>query len=260
MAIDFAAMLLEELDDCDNSSTNEEEVSNKIVVDRELNLTMPTLTGRDVELSVPADWVVSKRIAATKLDSIWLIDNVMSRDGEEKLSEAILTNGLKDKWISLHNRCLQEWGGSTNETTGDIKITNLPDWLQWLANFFSDFHLWGDQPCNHILINKYTTSTGIMAHTDGPKYHPLSVIVSLLEPALMIFTPRRGYEGISEPLEILIPPRSILIFTGSAYETHTHEIPDGIAVPITGNCCNASPGICSRSGPRISLTIRRVLD
>eukprot|EP01060_Flectonema_neradi_P021215 TRINITY_DN2874_c0_g2_i1.p1 TRINITY_DN2874_c0_g2~~TRINITY_DN2874_c0_g2_i1.p1 ORF type:complete len:283 (+),score=50.43 TRINITY_DN2874_c0_g2_i1:66-851(+) len=260
MAIDFAAMLLDELDGY--SSTEAEDVNPNRALQPECDLkalSMPTLLPIDVKINLPIDWVIRNKIARSKLDSIWLIQNAMSEEGERNLSTAIQSEGLKDKWISLHGRKLQEWGGTTDEKSGDIKVSNLPEWLVPVADTFNRQSLWGGEPCNHILINRYTEDTGIMAHTDGPKYHPLSVIVSLLQPAVMIFKARRGFAGVSAPVEVFMPPRSVLIFADSAYETHTHEIPEGNNIPITKMCCNDSPGTCTRTGPRLSLTIRRVL-
>ena len=48
----------------------------------------------------------------------------------------------------------------------------------------------GKEP-NHVLLNAYMPGQGIMAHQDGPLYHPGACIVSLSSPTVMHFT-RKG--------------------------------------------------------------------
>ena len=48
----------------------------------------------------------------------------------------------------------------------------------------------GEEP-NHVLLNAYMPGQGIMAHQDGPLYHPGACIVSLSSPTVLHFT-RKG--------------------------------------------------------------------
>jgi hypothetical protein len=67
-----------------------------------------------------------------------------------------------------------------------------------------------------------------MAHTDGPFYHPRAAILSLGGPAIFHFQrPRRAAEqqGADTAVgSLVLQPRSLLVFTGEAYEGHLHEI------------------------------------
>ncbi len=68
-----------------------------------------------------------------------------------------------------------------------------------------------------------------MAHTDGPFYHPRAAILSLGGPAIFHFQrPRQaaaqGGDDDTAVGSLVLQPRSLLVFTGEAYEGHLHEI------------------------------------
>ena len=133
--------------------------------------------------------------------------------------------------------------------------------LERLAHDTGAFGAAHEQP-NHVLLNAYLPGQGIMPHQDGPLYHPGVCIVSLGAPAIMRFT-RKHCDGVGAPLmvgeqaacqtpwcmllicmrwqqrvlgamqiapstkpvlSVALMPRSLLVFSGEAYENCLHGI------------------------------------
>ena len=67
----------------------------------------------------------------------------------------------------------------------------------------------GEEP-NHVLLNAYMPGQGIMAHQDGPLYHPGACILSLSSPTVMHFT-RKG----PDPGDHMRHPNEQTITSGS---------------------------------------------
>lgn len=81
------------------------------------------------------------------------------------------------------------------------------------------------QPINHILVNEYTAPHGILGHEDGPAYEPIVSIVSLESSVRLEFTPK---EDSQVPVEVCLPPRSLVVFTGGFYMNYLHSIADQV--------------------------------
>ena len=74
-----------------------------------------------------------------------------------------------------------------------------------------------------------------MPHQDGPLYTPAVAIASLGCGATMRFTPHRGVadDGAAHPTDadvdaspfgVWLPPRSLLLFDGTLYDSYLHGI------------------------------------
>ena len=117
-----------------------------------------------------------------------------------------------------------------------------------------------DHPPNHVLINEYSPTQGIMPHTDGPSYFPLTCTVSLGAPAVVTFQERlkTGEIGMREAAHVLdayLAPGSLLVFSQDYYTRMLHSI-SAHSATISGKTFNAIPGTTYRRGNRWSLTIR----
>ena len=165
-----------------------------------------------------------------------------------------------------------------------------------------DVELFGGQDLNHILVNSYRPGEGILAHQacahfrplfdrmeafwlshalskehqqDGPAYFPCVAIVSLGASAAMHFRPpleatassSPGDSGLDRAPGVLLERRSLLVFSGDAYERWLHGIDAAdrdVVGDVPGGCCAApGSGICKgtvveREGVRVSLTCRIV--
>ena len=95
---------------------------------------------------------------------------------------------------------------------------------------------WGSTPfipaeMNHVLINEYTTTQGIMAHEDGPLYDPLVAIVSLGATVNLEFIQKRrdshkleDDEAAQHRISCILSPRSLVVFRGKFYSDYLHGI------------------------------------
>jgi len=145
----------------------------------------------------------------------------------------------------------------------DASLTPFPPYLDLITTalrpLFPPTH-----PPNHILINEYTATQGIMAHTDGPFYHPQTCTISIGGAALLRFTPRLASTDIgmhsSEPLhEAVLRTGSLLLFKEEFYMEMLHEIVEKgeeDTVCAGERCFNAVEGEVVERWYRVSFTVR----
>lgn len=144
---------------------------------------------------------------------------------------------------------------------------------------------------NHVLVNEYLPGQGIMAHSDGPLFHPVICTLSCGSHTILEFfekdtetsnttnetekadngdaaapddnktTPKR------KPIcQLMIEPGSLLILKDDMYNKYLHSISEVTEDLITNNIANIDRCINFRNrlgevvqrGRRISLTIRHV--
>lgn len=181
------------------------------------------------------------------------------------------------RWVALRNRRLQVYGGTVTPR-GLVGAEPLPPWLAALAAALVAAGAFPrDAPPNHVLVNEYAPGQGILPHTDGPAYFPRTGTLSLGSAALMTLYAAGGEGGgggereggggggggTRVPVaEVLLAPRSLVVFGGAAYARHLHGIGEELTERVGGAapCVNA-PG---RAGEvlvralRVSLTLRHV--
>jgi hypothetical protein len=124
-----------------------------------------------------------------------------------------------------------------------------------------------DQPPNHVLLNDYQPSQGILPHTDGPLYASRTATLSLGSQVVLEFTKRLSSDqiGVVERsdesiVQILLHAGSLIVFQDEAYEKYCHGIPmDVWQDTTTSHCVNAPSGIDVPRGRRFSLTFRHKL-
>ena len=178
-------------------------------------------------------------------------------------------------WVELRRRRLLCYGSAADgggATAG--ALAPLPPWLGRLAD---DLVAVGAFPPerrpNHVLVNHYAPGDdgvrceGILPHTDGPAYFPVTATLSLGAPALMRFADRRHDGRGDVPVAtILLEPRSLVVFSGAAYTTLLHSIGEdareavGAFAPCV-NCVEAciAPGdAVVRDAARLSFTFRHM--
>jgi alkylated DNA repair protein alkB homolog 6 len=76
---------------------------------------------------------------------------------------------------------------------------------------------------NHVLINEYDATQGIMPHTDGPSYEPHTATLSLGFPVVLHFDPMRK-ESSCRACSVVLTHGSLIVFTDNAYSHFTHGI------------------------------------
>eukprot|EP00592_Proboscia_alata_P006156 CAMPEP_0194356426 /NCGR_PEP_ID=MMETSP0174-20130528/4082_1 /TAXON_ID=216777 /ORGANISM="Proboscia alata, Strain PI-D3" /LENGTH=347 /DNA_ID=CAMNT_0039126017 /DNA_START=66 /DNA_END=1106 /DNA_ORIENTATION=+ len=100
-----------------------------------------------------------------------------------------------------------------------------------------------NHPPNHVLINEYQPSMGILPHTDGPEYQDKTATVSLggsdviLRFTKRLLTDEIGSSSLNQENRSLDKPilelvlggnGSLVVFEKDAYTKHLHSIKDGI--------------------------------
>ena len=192
-------------------------------------------------LPLPFDFsmsVIDDRIR----NSVKLYPNILTEEEEAFLLRNINDPG-KASWQLVRNRRLQCFGG---DPVPGAARTALPDWLYLLAKFIENTAAL-EYKIDHVLLNEYKVGQGILPHTDGPSYFPCVACVSLGATADMIFQTKLSTQEIGKVpskhlARITLPPRSLVLFWGFAYENALHSIE------------NVRDGIV-----RISLTMRKML-
>jgi alkylated DNA repair protein alkB family protein 6 len=220
---------------------------------------------------------LEQRYRVGTLSSIYLVPEYVSPDQETSLLREILDG--KAPWTAVSGRRLRSLGGAVSAKGGLIPAP-MPNWLQTVVERISrEAGPYGGPTANHVLLNVYAPGRGIMPHEDGPVYYPGAAILSLGAPAVIRFRAkqcdaRTAAEARPErqppPLveSVVLPPRSLLVFTGDAYTGCLHGI-DGVeeeeeevlddSVVNLEQCRLAAGSTLARAGVRASLTVRRVL-
>ncbi|KAK4157902.1 alpha-ketoglutarate-dependent dioxygenase alkB 6 [Chaetomidium leptoderma] len=167
----------------------------------------------------------------------YYIADFISEEEEEAILHKVET-APKARWRQLTHRRLQTWPSDLIKDTL-LDARPLPDWLEDpVVSRILSIPLSDDEPNifagsphgrpNHVLINEYPPSTGIMPHKDGSAYHPVVCTVSLgASLCLNLYKSKEGGDGALDPepvWRILQEPRSLLITTADLYSEYLHGI------------------------------------
>ena len=83
---------------------------------------------------------------------------------------------------------------------------------------------------NHILINEYTATQGILSHTDGPAYYPCTITLSLASDAVLEFTTSSSSAAAHQQQrrcdQVWLAAQSLVVFTDAWYRDYQHAIPE----------------------------------
>lgn len=170
-------------------------------------------------------------------------------------------------------------------------VENVPGWLKQQVEaikslgserrctpykpqyFLYSFHSWfsgifGDKQPNHVLVNEYLPSQGIMPHTDGPLFHPVIATISCGSHTVLEFQ-NRSESHMSDGddcCRFLLEPRSLIIVMNDLYTNFMHSIAEVSQDNIGTDLVNIDRcehftnfiGCTIERDRRISLTIRHV--
>mmetsp|Transcript_29133 Transcript_29133/g.38315 ORF Transcript_29133/g.38315 Transcript_29133/m.38315 type:complete len:318 (+) Transcript_29133:141-1094(+) len=182
------------------------------------------------------------------VSGIYYIPNFVSEEQANQLLELTYNSSYSAvKWRNLNNRRLQIHGGIPHPS--GMHLEELPIFLKEICDAVVRSSIMpADAGPNHVLLNEYTEGQGIRPHKDGPMYESKVCILSLGSPARLDFwgTEEEAlHPERSEPkASVMCEHRSLLVFTGDAYENHWH----GILAQKQAN----------QDYRRVSYTIRRV--
>jgi alkylated DNA repair protein alkB family protein 6 len=188
-------------------------------------------------------------------EGLYYIPEAITEAEEERLLASI----GRLPWTQLRTRKLQCYDGGA-----------LPAGeLRRLANALS-ISTGLDLPIdiNHILVNRYKPTEGILHHEDGPVYKPVVAILSMQETCIMTFRRKLTVgQCLEDAHSLVLRPRSLLLFCGAMYDAHLHGIcpqPDA-SDTVESHCRNCKDAnvavgqVLERDCERTSITLRERL-
>ncbi|XP_065660655.1 alpha-ketoglutarate-dependent dioxygenase alkB homolog 6-like [Hydra vulgaris] len=195
--------------------------------------------------------------------SAFYIPNFLTLEDEDTLLSKIY-EVPKPKWTILSNRRLQNWGGLPH-AKGMVPEA-IPSWLNNYITRVGSLDLFDGKQPNHVLINEYQPSQGIMPHFDGPLFYPtISTITVGSHTLLDFYKPLDetddgviGYQNLYIG-SFLLERRSLVCFKESMYSSYMHGIKEVFEDNlIDSNVLNdvAETSQTLVRGTRLSITIR----
>merc|ERR1719423_554400 len=106
---------------------------------------------------------------------VYYVSDFVSKQEEFYLWRSVY-GAPNTKWTVLRNRRLQNWGGTPSPE--GMLVEPLPRWMDELSAQLTRLGCFGGRSPNHVLVNEYLPNQGIMAHEDGPAFHPCVCTVS----------------------------------------------------------------------------------
>ncbi|XP_043250772.1 alpha-ketoglutarate-dependent dioxygenase alkB homolog 6 [Colletes gigas] len=195
------------------------------------------------------------------------VPNFITKEEEVEIVKHI-NNAPLPKWTQLSHRRLQNWGGIPHPK--GMIAEKIPIWLQKYVDKVSSCGVFeNDKLPNHVLINEYLPGQGIMAHSDGPLFHPIVTTISCGSHTLLDFYKRLDTAQLQQPnleFSFLLERRSLLILREDLYHCYLHSIAERDADIVSRhviknlNICGEqfTEGQSLERDVRLSLTIRHV--
>lgn len=230
----------------------------------------------------PNAFVPSDSAVASPIESIYYLQNWLTSEYGMKLKTWLLSlpehnTSNDEKAAAISNPCWTKlrharrrvalFDGRRNGdgTAGSGNANSLPPPLSNIATALVEAGIFAEEtPPNHVLVNDYRPSEGIMPHTDGPSYLDRTATISIGGAVILKFRRRLTTEEIGgkqqypRRLDLLLSGEgSLVVFTGEAYTHYLHSIDEGADMETaTVDCANAEPGFVVKRSHRISLTFR----
>jgi alkylated DNA repair protein alkB homolog 6 len=207
----------------------------------------------------------------------YIPDFITAADEHAILAQVYAVPADHERWTTLRTRRLQCWGGQIDAQGKGHDTADLCPWLRTLCTALIQRGVFSLAP-DHVLINEYSAGQGIMPHTDGPRYVPMTATLSLESDAVMNFALKAsaadiGVKDLSPVQRVILHRRSLVVFADAAYSEYTHSIDsvhedvlapatdDDSAVvycPIVNERVSATETTIITRGRRVSITLRRV--
>lgn len=182
-----------------------------------------------------------------QIKGLQYIPDYISKAQEEELIK-IIDNQV---WLNELKRRVQHYGYKydykAKKITEDLKLGNLPEWLEFYSKELHSKKLFSKIP-DQVIINEYQAGQGITPHIDCvPCFGDTIASLSLGSACVMEFI----HSKTSEKQSLLLEPRSMVILSDEARYDWKHSIPQRKTDKYHGKTFNRSR--------RISLTFRNVL-
>ena len=178
------------------------------------------------------------------------IPDFISEEEERRILDVLYCPAARQRWGGgagsglEKQRRTQNWGGRP----GSLKIgEGLPAFGVALISALVRAGVYDEATApNHVLVNEYGRKAGLVAHTDGPLYHPRVACLSLGGPASMKLWRQfedaelasEGRPGPGHAAQIFLRPRSLNVLSGDVYSKYLHSIDASDLDLITPQCIN----------------------
>ena len=178
----------------------------------------------------------------SKTNTCWYISNFISKELESELMDIICNKLPNKQWVDMdHGRliCFDE-----NKTKLPLFAKEICDKAKNANIPFAE-----KKDPNYIIINEYEVGQGIFPHKDGKLYDPLVAIISLNDIISLNFYKNKPFSNKGfihnnqqfgdKPLyQIILEPRSCVIFTDKMYNDLFHCIHESNYDLILDSCLN----------------------
>lgn len=183
-----------------------------------------------------------------QVSGLRFLDNYISPTEHEQIVRAI----DNEPWLNDLKRRVQHYGFKYNYKSRSIDhnmyIGALPTWSHQLCKRLVEDKLITYLP-DQIIVNEYLPGQGIANHIDcEPCFNDTIISLSLISSCVMDIINK---DCPSRRIEILLPPRSLVVLSGEARYRWTHG--------IAGRRVDEFQGQRIYRERRISLTFRKVI-
>ncbi|XP_055311237.1 alpha-ketoglutarate-dependent dioxygenase alkB homolog 6 isoform X2 [Sitodiplosis mosellana] len=217
--------------------------------------------------------------------SVFYIPSFLSEQEEESILRQI-ENTPKPKWTQLSNRRLINYGGVPHKN--GMIAEELPNWLKDKVAAVNNIGIFNQVKANHVLVNEYLPGQGIMAHSDGPLFHPVICTISCGSHTILRFHETDSHDAdndggdgdgdnnrdtamiptncgditidqrckLKHACQLLIEPRSLLILKDDMYKKYLHSIANETHDIITPDLANLEQ-CCDELKNRVGGTVER---
>lgn len=180
---------------------------------------------------------------------IHYVPHFVTEEEEQRLLDVLYCKSAQPRWLGqsgTQGRRTQNWGGRP----GALAVAeSLPPFCVTLINALVACGIFEpDHAPNHVLVNEYGPAGGLVAHTDGPLYHPRVACLSLGGTASMKIW--RSFEdaelesdgklGPGPAAQIFLRPRSLNVLSDPIYTSYLHSIDAASVDSITPLCINTA--------------------
>ncbi|XP_076384941.1 tRNA (carboxymethyluridine(34)-5-O)-methyltransferase ALKBH8 isoform X3 [Megalopta genalis] len=181
-----------------------------------------------------------------------LIENIITEEEENHLLSTIDWTNEESVSYDLKHRKVKHFGYefqyNSNEVNPDIPITPIPEEYQFLQMLFKQYHNVSYE-YDQLTINHYLPGQGIPPHVDTHSVFEDSILSLSLGSACIM-----DFKRDDEKVNILLPPRSLLIMSGEARYAWSHGI-----CPRHNDIVKSTDGTTTQPrGTRVSFTFRKV--
>jgi len=183
------------------------------------------------------------------INGLYLINDFINGEEENNLIYKINNS----EWTSQIKRKVQHYGyifDYKNKKINKNSIIELPEWVNSIIDKLKNINFLKDFNPNQCTINEYIPGIGISPHIDThSSFTNIIISISLQNQIVMNFKDKTKNDN---KIEILLPPKSLLILKDTVRYSFTH----GISWRKTDNI----NGKIVRRNTRLSITLREIIQ